>query len=270
MTAERESCPAHALAAAIGVLAAFLLIPRGAPADAGPPYLTNDPGTPGNANWEINIGTMPIVGRDLATYQLPQIDMNFGVGERLQLTYEIPYDLQSRAGEPHVSGWSNAYPGIKWRFFDEGEDGWQLSTFPQLETAGSAAAQQRGIAADGPRLLVPLEIAKTIGAYKLNFEAGYYFPRHGPDESILGFVIGRNATPRLELDCELYDDRVLGAAPLVTLDFGGRYKLHRGFILLFMAGRSVTAAKAGQVDFMGYLGIQVLLSHYGLKLAEDP
>ena len=37
----------------------FLVALLGAPfavhAQAGPPFLTNDPGTPGNANWEINM-----------------------------------------------------------------------------------------------------------------------------------------------------------------------------------------------------------------------
>jgi len=250
-------------------LTTLALSPSAARADAGPPYLTNDPGTPGNGNWEINIGALPAIGRDLAAYQLPQIDANFGLGERVQLTYEIPYVLASRTGEPHTSGWSNALPGVKWRFFDQGGEGWQLSTFPQLETAGSAAAQSRGIAAAGPRLLLPLEVAKTYGAFKVDFEAGYYFPRHGPNESILGLVAGRAVTPRLELDGELYDDHVLGAAPVITLDFGGRYRLHRGFILLFMAGRSLSSGCANEVQFMGYLGIQVLLSDYGRTLTPE-
>ena len=30
-----------------------------ATAQGGPPYYTNDPGTPGNLNWEINVGYMP-------------------------------------------------------------------------------------------------------------------------------------------------------------------------------------------------------------------
>jgi hypothetical protein len=34
------------------------LAPRTA-AQGGPPYYTNDPGTPGNLNWEINLGYMP-------------------------------------------------------------------------------------------------------------------------------------------------------------------------------------------------------------------
>jgi hypothetical protein len=35
----------------------FALLPwRCLHAQAGPPFLTNDAGTPGNANWEINVG----------------------------------------------------------------------------------------------------------------------------------------------------------------------------------------------------------------------
>lgn len=67
---------------------------------------------------------------------------------------------------------------MKWRFLDQG--GGQVSTFLQLQTAGSAAAQRTGIAVEGPPLLLPLEIAKTVGPVSVNFEAGYYRPWHGP------------------------------------------------------------------------------------------
>jgi hypothetical protein len=50
---------------------------------------------------------------------------------------------------------------------------------------------------------------------------------------------------------------------------GGRYKLDRSFILLFMAGRTLGAAADGQPQFMGYFGIQILLSHYGLALGGE-
>jgi hypothetical protein len=269
---QKESSPAgaqRALAACVG--AAVLLLPPLAHADAGPPYLTNDPGTPGNGNWEINLASMQSIERGVANYQLPQIDLNFGVGARIQLTYEIPYVVQTRDGQVSASGWSNAYPGVKWRFFDQGEGGWQLSTFPQFETTASASAQRLGLAAAGSRLLVPLEVARTVGPLQLDFEAGYYAPWHGPEERVLGFVAGHAFTPRLELDTELYNDHVLGTTPqVVTLDVGGRYKLHRGFILLFMAGRSLSGNGPGQVEFMGYLGIQILLSHYGRTLTSEP
>jgi hypothetical protein len=241
---------------------------HGVRADAGPPYLTNDPGTPGNGNWEINIAAMQTVARGTAAYQLPQFDFNFGLGDRVQLTYEVPYVVLTRSDAPTTSGWSNAYPGLKWRFFDQGEGGWQLSTFPQFETAGSAAAQRRDLAAPGQRLLLPLEAAHSVGPFTLDLEAGYYL--QGAPERILGLVAGRAVSARLELDGELYDDHVLGRSDVTTLDIGGRYRLDRSFILLFMAGHSVGGTPRDRVQFMGYLGVQILLSDYGRKLGGEP
>ena len=251
-----------------------LVTPRRALPQAGPPYITNDPGTPGDANWEINVGQMTTVERAAAAYQLPQIDLNFGLGDRIQLTFEVPYVLETADGQPSARAWSNAFPGVKWRFFDQGEGGWQISTFPQFETGASAQAQRAGIAQDAPRLLLPVEFARAVGPVDLDFEAGYYVPwhGHGNEERILGFVAGHAFSPRLELDAELYNDHGMGGVPpdFTTLDVGGRYKLHRGFILLFMAGRSIAGPAATQVDFMGYIGIQILLSNYGRTLTSDP
>src|ERR1700677_1664457 len=91
------------------VIVLFALGPGTAAAQAGPPFLTNDPGTPGNANWEINLGSMQTIARGVSSYQTPQIDLNFGVGDRVQLTYEIPYILQTSTNLPLDSGWGNGY-----------------------------------------------------------------------------------------------------------------------------------------------------------------
>jgi hypothetical protein len=255
----------------IGLLALCLHFPQITRAQAGPPFLTNDPGTPGSANWEINVGSMQTLAHGVSTYQVPQIDLNFGLGDRIQLTYEIPYVLQASAGQPTQSGWSNGYPGIKWRFLDEGEGGWQLSTFPQVETAASQLARQKGIAAAGPRYLLPLEIAKKIGALDFDFEAGYYVSGHGPKERILGLVVGRPVSAQLELDAEIYDDHAYGSAlHSTTLDLGGRYRLAPGLIALFMAGRSLDGVSNGQPEFIGYIGIQMLLSNYGTRFNSEP
>jgi hypothetical protein len=259
------------LAATCCLLGAALALPALVRADAGPPYLTNDPGTPGNGNWEINIAAMQTTLAGTSSWQLPQLDVNYGVGERLQLTWEAPYVVQTRSGEPQASGWGNANPGVKWRFLDQGEDGWQASIFPMYQTTGSDAARHNGIAVDGPRLFLPLEVARKVGPLNLDLEVGGYIPWHGDHEHIVGLVAGRELTPRLELDAEIYDDHVRSAAPdVTTLDIGGRYKLHRGFILLFMAGRSLASNSPGQVEFMGYLGIQILLSDYGRTLTTEP
>lgn len=107
-------------------------------AQAGPPFLSNDPGTPGNGNWEINIAGAQSINHGVSTYQVPQIDLNFGLGDRIQLTYEVPYVIETQVGQPHQSAWGNAFPGVKWRFLDKGEGNWQDSIFPQVETNGLA------------------------------------------------------------------------------------------------------------------------------------
>ncbi len=255
---------------ALYLLACLVLGERAVHAQGGPPFLTNDPGTPGNANWEINLASMQTITRGASSYQVPQIDLNFGVGDRIQLTFEIPYVLQSGGGGLQ-SGWSNGYPGIKWRFLNQGEDGWQMSTFPQLETGGSELARQKGIAVAGPRLLLPFEVTRKVGSFNLDFEAGYYFPGNSPKERIFGFAAGRSVNDRLELDSEIYDDRVYDSSQhSTTLDIGGRYKLRTGVIALFMAGRSINGISNGQPEFMGYLGVQILLSDYGRRFTSDP
>ena len=82
----------------------LLQLPALARAQGGPPFLTNDPGTPGDANWEINLGSMQSFVRGASSYQVPQLDINLGLGDRIQLTYEIPYGLQTSAGEPSRLG----------------------------------------------------------------------------------------------------------------------------------------------------------------------
>ncbi len=132
------------------------------------------------------------------------------------------------------------------------------------------AQKKGGIASAGPRLLLPLELAKKVGPVELDFESGFFLPVHGPRERILGFVAGRSVTEKLELDVEIYDDRAYGAAPhSTTFDLGGRYKLSRSLIALFMAVRSLNGFADGQPEFMGYFGIPILLSNYGRTFSSE-
>ncbi|MFZ3262855.1 MAG: hypothetical protein WA172_02550, partial [Terriglobales bacterium] len=47
-------------------------------AQGGPPYYTNDPGTPGRFNWEINFGYMPFFYSHQSVSHTPDVDINFG------------------------------------------------------------------------------------------------------------------------------------------------------------------------------------------------
>lgn len=69
-----EPAPKSTLLAVIVCLpVAAFIAPRPARADAGPPFLTNDAGTPGNGNWGINIAAMQTTTPGVSSWQLAQL-----------------------------------------------------------------------------------------------------------------------------------------------------------------------------------------------------
>lgn len=243
-----------------GCLAVVCLLTVCAVAQGGPPLLTDDPGTPGNGNWEINLGLTQDITPDFHTYAIPVFDINYGLGSRLQLNYQVPYALAGDQGQPMQRGWGNSEAAVKWRFF-QGKD-WNFSTYPRLEFNGSAGSLRRGVADPGPNFLLPFEITRKVGPVDVNFEAGYRFSQ-GDDEDILGLAFGHQATKKLEVLGEVYHSGdVHGGGRDDTFDGGGRYEFHHGFLFLFMAGRSFLAPSSGQSQFIGYFGLQIQIERH--------
>lgn len=229
-------------------------------AQGGPPYYTNDPGTPGNKDWEINLGYMPFFYRGQSISHTPDVDINFGVGDRIQLTYESAWLRVQIPTERVKYGMEQDQLGLKWRFHDTGEQGMALSVFPQLSINNPNRSVQRGIAPQGLSLILPIEFTKKFGPVDVNAEAGYNFVHYGPDGWLTGLVVGHEFTKKLELDAEFYATgtfRPSYAQP--TVDVGARYKVHSPLILLLMAGRGVEPARSSQPYFVGYFGVQILL-----------
>ena len=261
--------PRHRWLQLLALVACLLSATSRARAQGGPPLLTNDPGTPGPKNWEINLAVMPVLVHGLHDYQLPQLDFNYGVGATIQLTFEVPYVLQTVPGQPTSTGFSNSFPGVKWRFIDN-KKGWNVSIFPQLELKGTASTIRSGIAQSDTRFLLPVEVQRNVGPLELDAEFGYYVPIHGHEERIIGFAAGHNFSKRLEAIGEIYNDRALGALPHdTTWDLGGRYGFHKGLIFLFTAGRSFSGNASGQPNFLAYIGVQILLERNGLALHQE-
>jgi hypothetical protein len=52
--------------------------------------LTEDPATPGPGKWEVNIALTYDGADEGDWYESPLVDINYGIGERLQLNYAIP------------------------------------------------------------------------------------------------------------------------------------------------------------------------------------
>jgi len=236
-------------------------------AQGGPPYYTNDPGTPGHLNWEINLGYMPFLYSDQSVSHTPDLDINFGVGDRIQLTYENAWLRVRNPASPAEFGLGQSNFGVKWRFLDGGDSGLSISTFPQGFVNNPDDAVRRRITPASQSFLLPVEFTRKVGPVDVDYEIGYNFVHNGPNGWLTGLIIGRDFTKKLELDMEFYDQgpfHLPDTQP--TLDVGGRYKIHKPVILLFMAGRSLEPARSNQSYFLGYFGIQLLLPPRSYKL----
>ena len=228
-------------------------------AQGGPPYYTNDPGTPGNLQWEINLGYMPFLFPNSSISHTPDVDINFGLGDRIQLTYESAW-LRVADPSPAKFGQGQDQLGFKWRFLDNKDSGFAMSLFPQVSINNPNDSVQRGITPRGASLILPLEFSKKLGPIDLNWEVGYNLVHKGPDGWLAGVVVGHEFTKKLELDAEFYSTGTFHpSADEETLEGGLRYKIHPPVILLIMAGRSVQPAGTTQPYFVGYFGFQFLL-----------
>ena len=53
-------------------------------AQGGPPMLTDDPGTPGAGQWEINMAVLEERTATVRSRSVPHVDINYGWGDRVQ------------------------------------------------------------------------------------------------------------------------------------------------------------------------------------------
>ena len=239
------------------VLTILSFVPRAALAQGGPPLRTDDPGTPGNRHWEINVGFTVERGRTAGLFETPRIDFNYGLGNHIQLKYEIPWVVLDPNGDSTRSGLGNSLLGVKWRFVDEERHGIAVSMYPQLEFNNPTASVDRGLAERGTQFLLPLEMARRVGPVEVNGEFGYKFVQHRADELLYGLALGHDLSKRLEVLGEIHGtaQRSLAEDELV-FDLGGRCRLDSTLVLLFTVGRSIRQPPGENPSLIAYVGMQ--------------
>jgi hypothetical protein len=266
-------------------------------AQGGPPFKTDDPETPGNKHWEINFGWIGERSVSEGSYSIPDIDLNYGLGNRIQLKFELPIvihevrQLPSDTGQITSAtqarldvGAGESLLGIKWRFYqhratssgqatsekERPEPNFSISTYPQLSLNNPTSSVDREVVTNGPQFLLPLEANARIGPIRIDGEVGYWFTRRDvPQSWVRGMIIGRELTKKTEAYVEIYDQqdstRVNGAAKgrQATLGLGGRLAVDKkhAVVLLLMGGRSFQKVTRSdlQPSWIAYVGVQFLL-----------
>jgi len=224
-----------------------------------PPLITDDPGTPGDGHWEINLGISTEKRPGSRASELPLLDANYGIGDRIQLKYEIPYLSLHEDGSPGKSGLGNSEFGVKWRFYDAGEKGLLLSTYPQFEFNNpGSASDDRGLVEPGSVFKLPFEFEREIGPVTLIGQIGREFRSSG-DSWYYGLSAGHNFGEKAAVALELAGTADNGLhRSVLTANCGVVVGISEHYSLMFSFGRELHNHDEPRASFVGYLGVQWL------------
>lgn len=242
---------------AVGLVA--ILLPLLASAQGGPPLIVDDPGTPGDGHWEINLAGRWQASQEKRVMALPYVDLNYGWGDHVQLKFETGWATENEKGHPVATGLSNYLVGVKMRFLDEETSGVAVSTYPQAEFRGLFSSKEERINEDGTHLILPLEIAKSFGAWGVNPEFGIEMQSRGDTEYFYGVAMGYEVEKEKEVLWEMRGRSARHSADHEWLyNLGVRWKLCAGKSLIASAGHSVMTFRDDPPFFIAYLGTQIV------------
>ena len=221
--------------------------------------ITDDPGTPGDKKWEINLAAAFEHRPGETAVDFPAIDLNYGVGEHLQLTLQGGPVLLKREGHGLIGGLGATEAAVKWRFLDQQKngDGVDVSMFPRMIFNLVHSSPRRGLSDTGTRFQIPFQMAKAFGRWHANIEFGPHVTSVGRSEWLYGFVVGVDTSKRTLLMAELHGtSRMNLARDVLTVNVGVHHEFSETRILIVSLGREIRSPDP--LATIGYFGMQLL------------
>jgi hypothetical protein len=227
------------------------------PALAGEPLLTDDPGTPGPNNWELNVALAMVELQEGTAWELPVASLGYGVGERIEIGITVPFVVVDNAGEGAKGGLGNVSVGGKWRFLDEAANGISVSTAPAVTFDSLQRSADNGIVDSGFAFTLPVEVGRTVGPVDFYAEVGWDFIELGTDLWFLGVAAEWGFCERWTLLGEVYGQSTCNFDDGELLLNGGlRFALRENLFLHGAAGVPLRQADSDPTRFIAFLGVQ--------------
>jgi hypothetical protein len=224
---------------------------------AGPPILTNDTGTPGPGKWETNMGFTIEKRQDSTLYNTPALDLNYGVGGRIQLNYSVSWIVLDMTNEGAKNGLGNSEVAVKWRFLDEDKEGMALSVYPRFIFNNPVSSADRGLVDKGTIFRLAFQMEKKFGIIIINPEIGYDFHQEGDDQWLYALALKYDEIKGLDVLVEVFGtvDNSF-KKPENIFNIGIRKDLRENFSLHASAGTSLRRAP-DQPTLLSYVGFQM-------------
>jgi hypothetical protein len=220
--------------------------------------ITDDPGTPGDGHWENNIAIAFEHRPNEWSIDTPQFDLNYGWGDHIQLNLQTGPTILKRDDHGAVGGLGGTELAVKWRFLDQDRNSIDMSTYPRVIFNIFQSSVRRGLAYDGTRVRLPLEVAKKFGRIELNPEIGALVSTVGRSEWLYGIVAGTELTEKTEVLAELHGtSRNNFSQDELALNLGWRHKLSEHAIWIGSFGHELRSPDS-PTAWIGYFGVQLV------------
>lgn len=228
-------------------------------AQAGPPFVTDDPEPVDLGHWEVYGFSAGTHVQGDSSGVLAGTEVNYGAAPNLQLHIIVPLAYDDPRGGSTQVGIGDVELGAKYRFITPGEKDWfpQVGVFPLIELP--AGDPDRGLGTGKTRVFLPVWLQKDMGDWT-TYGGGGYWINPGPgnkDYWFTGWLLQRQVTKQLAIGAELFHDTAMtvGGRDSSGFNVGGVYDITEHYHLLFSAGRGLQDARDTN-QFSYYLALQ--------------
>lgn len=226
-----------ALGRVLAIGAALTLL--GSRAQAGPPFITDDPEPTEYQHYEIYLFTSGSSATDGTTGE-SGVDFNYGALPDLQLNAVVPmaYSLPRDANE---IGFGNVELAAKYRFLHQSQIGWDIAVYPRVFLPSGSSR----VGNNHPALFLPLWFQKDWGDWS-TFGGGGCQLQHGDDSQnfcLMGWALTRQVLPDLQLGAEIVHQTpdTKNSHASTEIGAGFRYDLNEYYHLLGYYGLGLQA-----------------------------
>jgi len=211
-----------------------------------PPMRLDDSDTPGPNNWELNVALTTQRGGAERHTELPSLDINYGIGDTLQVNYTVPYVFarqeEEQAGAMRLvngNGFGDSEFGLKYRFYDDKDSGLSFAIAPALQFQTPGA--NRAISGGRTVLEMPLIMTREFSTASITANAGVEASSE-QRRYFAGFGVGTRLSAHLALLGEVVGtDLNATDEKRVLFNVGLRWKLTETQSLSAALGRDVYA-----------------------------
>ena len=238
-----------------------------------PPLTIDDPETPGCHIWEVNILLDGDLTKNSKRFELPVIDINYGIGNNIEVFFATPF-VTNNSNVETISTIGKSEAGIKWMFYNHDKSGTNMAISPRIEfnvDGTSSNGVKAGNVEPGTTISLPFLISQKVGETKngdiivtanVSYNKVIGVPgKTNPDSFAAGGGIGFPVSKKTALMIGVDAERGISAEEfgnrdqIVKVNIGFLHSINKSISFFGSLGESVTSSD-GQTHRYFLVGIK--------------